>query len=223
MVNLQESCIKLTKMKALILIDLQNDFCEGGVMEVSDSDAVLPIANALMSYFDVVVATQNWYPANHGSFAANHLWRKPGQVIDLNGLPQILRIMHCVQNSFGANLHSGLNTEGVSKIIQKGTNAKLNSYSAFFDNGKTQDTGLDAYLKSQNIDTVYIMGLDTESCVKYTALDAISLGYSTFLIENGCRGANFTEGGLETALIQMQTKGVRIVQSDFILNELNLT
>jgi nicotinamidase/pyrazinamidase len=211
-------------MKALLLIDLQNDFCEGGVLEVSDSDTVLPIANALMPYFDVVVATQNWYPANHGSFAANHLWRKPGQVIDLQGLPQVLRIMHCVQNSFGANLHSGLNTvhrtpfgEGVSNIIQKGTDAGLDSYSAFFDNGKRKETGLKAYFKAENIDTVYIMGLGMESCVKHTALDAVSLGYKTFLIEDGCRGANFKEGGVENA-VELKNKGIKLIHSDYILS-----
>jgi nicotinamidase/pyrazinamidase len=206
-------------MKALILLDLQNDYCEGGILEVADSDAILPIANALMPYFDVVVATQDWYPANHGSFAANHLWRKPGQTIDLNGFPQVLETMHCVQNSFGASLHRGLNTEGVSKIFQKGMDAGFDSYSAFFDKGKRKETGLEAFLKTENIDTVYIMGIGTESCVKHTALDAVSLGYKTFLIEDGCRGYNFTEGGAENALIQIQTKGARIVQSNFILNE----
>jgi nicotinamidase/pyrazinamidase len=207
-------------MKALILIDLQNDFCEGGVLEIPDSDAVLPIANVLMPYFDVVVATQNWYPANHGSFAANHLWRKPGQIIDLQGLPQVLRIMQCVQNSFGANLHRGLNTEGVSKIIQKGTDAELDGYSAFFDNGKRKETGLETYFKAHNIDTIYVMGLG--KCVKHTVLDAISLGYRTFLIEDGCRGTDCTEGGVENASIQIQAQDLRIVQSEIIFSELNI-
>jgi nicotinamidase/pyrazinamidase len=204
-------------MKALILIDLQNDFCEGGVLEIPDSDAVLPIANSLMPSFDVVVATQNWYPANHGSFAANHLWRKPEQTIDFNGLQQVLRIMHCVQNSFGANLHSGLNTGGVSKIIQKGTDAGFDSYSAFFDKGQRKETGLEAYFKAHDIDTVYVMGLGT--CVKHTALDAVSLGYKTFLVENGCRGCHFTEGGVENALILLKQESVRIVQSNFISSQ----
>jgi nicotinamidase/pyrazinamidase len=131
--------------------------------------------------------------------------------------------MHCVQNSFGANLHRSLNTKGVYKIIQKGTDAGLDSYSAFFDNDKIKKTGLEAYLKTKNIDAVYIMGLGTESSVKYTALDAVSLGYKTFLIEDGCRGRDFTEGGVENALIQVQAEGVRIVQSNFILNEFDRT
>lgn len=207
-------------MKALLLIDIQNDFCAHGAMEVNDADAIVPIANQLMPLFDVVVATQEWHPADHKSFAANHLWRKVGQVIDVNGLPQRLEPMHCVQNMMGAMFHRDLNTEpaspfgrGVHHVVQKGTDAEIDSYSGFFDNGKRRQTDMDAYLKSKGIIEVYIMGLTTECCVKFTALDAVSLGYKTFLIENGCRDLNFNEGDTEKAVAEMAAVGVEILHS----------
>jgi nicotinamidase/pyrazinamidase len=202
-------------MKALLLIDIQNDFCLHGALEVKDADAVVPIANRLMPLFDVVVATQDWHPADHKSFAANHLWRKVGQVIDLNGLPQILWPMHCVQNMMGANFHRGLNTEGVHQVVQKGTDAEIDSYSGFFDNGKRKQTEMDAYLKSKGVTEVYIMGLTTDYCVKYTALDAVSLGYNAFLIEDGCKGVNLNEHDVEKAIEEMAANGVDIIDSNY--------
>ena len=203
-------------MKALIIVDLQNDFCKGGALEVKNGDAAIPIANLLMPKFDIVVATQNWYPANHGSFAANHLWRKPGQVIDLHGLQQELSAIHCVQNSFGAMFKKELNTEGVHKTIQKGTDSEVNSYSGFFDNGRRKQTELDDYLSSKNVDEVFVMGLATDYCVKFTALDAVSLGYRTYLIEDGSWGMNLTEGDVDHAILEMKKAGVKIVQSSEI-------
>lgn len=200
-------------MKALILVDLQNDFCEGGALEVKEGSQVIPIANALMPQFDIVVATQDWHPANHGSFAANHLWRKVGQVIDLNGLQQILWPMHCVQNSFGAMFHKQLHTEGVDKVIQKGTDPETDSYSGFFDNGRRHATELHGYLQSENINEVYIMGLATDYCVKFTALDALSLGYTTYLIEDGSRGVNLNEGDVPNAIEEMKKAGIHIIKS----------
>jgi nicotinamidase/pyrazinamidase len=202
-------------MKALLLIDIQNDFCAHGALEVKDADAVVPIANRLMPLFDVVVATQDWHPANHKSFAANHLWRKVGQVIDLNGLPQILWPMHCVQNMMGAMFHKSLNTEGVHHVVQKGTDAEIDSYSGFFDNGKRKQTDMDDFLKSKGVKEVYIMGLATDYCVKYTALDAVALGYKTFLIEDGCRGVNLNEHDAEKAIEEMATNGVVIIDSNY--------
>jgi nicotinamidase/pyrazinamidase len=214
-------------MKALLLIDIQNDFCLHGALEVKDADAIVPIANRLMPLFDVVVATQDWHPADHKSFAANHLWRKVGQVIDLNGLPQILWPMHCVQNMMGAMFHKELNlpagrqgTEGVHHVVQKGTDTEIDSYSGFFDNGKRKQTDMDAYLKSKGVTEVYIMGLATDYCVKYTALDAVSLGYKTFLMEDGCRGVNLNEGDVEKAIDEMVANGVDILNSNKIQIEL---
>lgn len=203
-------------MRALILVDLQNDFCKNGALEIKSGDAAIPIANLLMPKFDIVVATQDWHPANHGSFAANHLWRKPGQVIDLNGLQQLLYPIHCVQNSFGAMFKKGLNTEGVHKIIQKGTDPEVDSYSGFFDNGRRKQTELADYLTSKNVDEVFVMGLATDYCVKFTALDAVSLGYKTYLIEDGLWGVSLTEGDDNNAILEMKKAGVEIVQSSEI-------
>jgi nicotinamidase/pyrazinamidase len=203
-------------MKALLLIDIQNDFCAHGALEVKDGDAVVPIANRLMPHFDVVVATQDWHPADHKSFAANHLWRKVGQVIDLNGLPQILWPMHCVQNMMGASFHRSLNTEWVHHVVQKGTDTEIDSYSGFFDNGKRKQTDMDAYLKSKSVTDVYVMGLATDYCVKYTALDAVSLRYKTYLIEDGCRGVNLNEGDVENAVAEMAANGIDIINSNNI-------
>ncbi len=200
-------------MRALILVDLQNDFCQGGALEVKGGDEVIHIANQLMPSFDVVVATQDWHPANHGSFAANHLWRKVGQVIDLNGLQQILWPLHCVQNSFGAMFHNDLNSDKIDEIVQKGTHAEVDSYSGFFDNGRRQQTELDDYLKSKKVTEVYIMGLATDYCVKFTALDAVSLGYETCLIKDGSRGVNLNKGDVKRAIDEMKSKGVKVILS----------
>lgn len=203
-------------MKALLLIDLQNDFCKNGALEVPDGDAIIPIANALIPQFDVVVATQDWHPANHKSFAANHPWRKPGQLIDLNGLQQILWPIHCVQNSFGADFHKDLNTENIAHITYKGTDPEIDSYSGFYDNGHRKKTDLDAFLKEKGVKEVYIIGLATDYCVKYTALDAIKCGYATFVIQDGCRGINLQPDDVKNTWLELREKGAEIVTVDFL-------
>jgi nicotinamidase/pyrazinamidase len=172
-----------------------------------------------MKQFDTVVASQDWHPANHGSFAANHPWRKPGQVIDLHGLPQILWTIHCVQHSFGAEFVQELNQAGITKVFTKGTDPKIDSYSSFFDNGHRKATGMGDWLREQGIDTVYVMGLATDYCVKFTALDALELGFTTYLIEDGTRGVNLAEGDVDQAIAEMREKGVKIVQSADLLQE----
>jgi nicotinamidase/pyrazinamidase len=164
-----------------------------------------------MEKFELAVATQDWHPGNHGSFAANHLWRKPGQVIDLHGLPQVLWPIHCVQGSFGAELVDELNQAGITRIFQKGTDPDIDSYSGFFDNGRRKSTGLGEWLREQGVETVYVMGLATDYCVKHTALDALSLGFETFLIAEGCRGVNLEPGDVDRALAEMQAQGVVLV------------
>jgi nicotinamidase/pyrazinamidase len=206
-------------MKALILVDLQIDFCQGGALEVKGGDEIIPLANKLMPHFELVIATQDWHPANHGSFAANHLWRKPGQIIDLNGLPQVLWNMHCVQNSFGALLHPKLDKGHIHHISQKGTDPEVDSYSGFFDNGHRKTTDLDIYLKSKQVKEVYIMGLATDFCVKYTALDALGLGFKTYLIVDASRGVNLNEGDVDLAIEEMRAKGVIVVKSDSLMNK----
>lgn len=203
-------------MKALILVDLQNDFCAFGALAVPGGNDVIPIANDLMEQFDLVVATQDWHPATHGSFAANHPWRKPGQVIDLHGLPQVLWTIHCVQDTFGAEFVGNLNTDKITKIFPKGTDPEVDSYSGFFDNGHRKATGMGDYLKEQGVDTVYVMGLATDYCVKFTALDAVELGFKTYLIQEGCRGVNLQEGDVKKAILEMQERGVEMVSVEEI-------
>ena len=204
-------------MKALILVDLQNDFCLGGALAVNEGNKVIPIANQLMDKFDLVIATQDWHPADHGSFAANHLWHYPGEVIDLNGLQQVLWPIHCVNASFGAEFHKDLKTEKITTIFQKGTDKGIDSYSGFFDNGHRKSTGLGDYLKEKEVTEVYVMGLATDYCVKFTALDAIELGFNTYLIVEGSRGVNLQEGDVEKAIEEMKGKGVRLIEDLTIL------
>lgn len=201
-------------MKALILVDIQNDFCPGGHLEVPEGNQVVPVANALMDRFDLVVATQDWHPADHGSFAANHPWRKPGQVIDLNGLPQVLWPIHCVQESFGAEFVQSLHTDKIDQIFVKGTDPGIDSYSGFYDNGHRKATGMGDFLKEKGVDTVYVMGLATDYCVKFTALDAVALGFKTYLVADGCRGVNLNAGDVEQAIADMRSGGVAVTNSN---------
>lgn len=205
-------------MKALILVDIQNDFCPGGALEVPQGDAVIPIANALMQEFDLVVATQDWHPANHGSFAAQYPFQKPGNIIELDGLEQILWPIHCVQGSFGAQFVKELHTEPIEKIFQKGTDPKIDSYSGFFDNGKRKATGLATYLKEKGVDTVYVLGLAADYCVKFTALDAAELGFETYLVKDGTRGVNLEAGDTKKAFQELQEKGVKLCLSEELLS-----
>lgn len=200
-------------MKALILVDLQNDFCPLGALAVDGGEETIPIANELMDEFDLVVATQDWHPADHGSFAANYLWRYPGQVIELNGLPQVLWTIHCVNGTYGAEFHPALNTDKITKIFRKGTDKGIDSYSGFFDNGKRKSTGMEDYLTEQNVTEVYVMGLALDYCVKYTALDAVDLGFKTNLIVEGCRAVNLEAGDDEKALAEMQEKGIVMIEN----------
>ncbi len=204
-------------MRALICVDIQNDFCPGGSLEVREGDQVIPVANKLMEHFDLVVATQDWHPANHKSFAAMHPWRYPGDVIDLNGLQQILWPIHCVQGSFGAEFAPGLNADAFEKVFVKGTDTEIDSYSGFFDNGHRKATGLGDYLKEKDVEEVYILGLALDVCVKFTVLDALGLGFKTYLVEDGCRGVNLNEGDSDKALSEMREKGAIIAQSDQII------
>ncbi|MEZ4983618.1 MAG: bifunctional nicotinamidase/pyrazinamidase [Saprospiraceae bacterium] len=205
---------------ALLLIDLQRDFCPLGALPVPEGDQVIPVANALMPLFHTVVATQDWHPATHGSFAANHPWRKPGQVIDLHGLPQVLWPMHCVQDSFGAEFEPSLQVAGITKVFTKGTNPDIDSYSGFYDNGHRQSTGMGEWLKEQGIRRVYIMGLATDYCVKFSALDAVALGFETWLITDGCRGVNLTAGDVDAALATLKEKGVHFTTFEALLQPL---
>lgn len=200
-------------MEALLLVDLQNDFLPGGALGVLEGDQVIPVANRIQEYFDIVIATADWHPPGHGSFASSHPGCKAGDVIELSGMPQVLWPDHCVQHTEGAEFSPHLNTGKIDKVIYKGMDPEIDSYSGFFDNGRQKATGLETYLRDQKVDTVYVMGLATDYCVKYTALDAVSLGYRTWLIEDGCRGVGVAEGDVERALAEMKAAGVRVVKS----------
>lgn len=195
--------------RALILVDIQYDFCPGGALAVPKGNEVVEIANLVVDKkWDRVIATQDWHPAEHQSFASNHPGKQPYEGIDLHGLPQVLWPAHCIQGTRGSEFHDNLDVERVHKVIQKGTDPKVDSYSGFLDNGGRNDTGLDAYLKSQGITDVYVMGLATDYCVKFTALDALKLGYRTFLIQDGCRGVNINPDDSAQAIADMVDAGV---------------
>jgi nicotinamidase/pyrazinamidase len=204
-------------VKALILVDIQNDFLPGGALAVPDGDAVVPIANKLQNAFPLVVATQDWHPASHGSFAANHSGRKPFEQINLNGLDQTLWPIHCVQGSRGAEFAPGLNRDRIEKVFQKGTDPGIDSYSGIFDNGHRKATGLGDWLKSKGVTDVFICGLATDYCAKFTALDAVSLGFKTHLVEDACRGVNLRPDDVKNAIKEMKRAGVAIVQSADLL------
>jgi nicotinamidase/pyrazinamidase len=197
-------------MNALIIVDMQNDFVQGGTLPVSGGEELAPIINGYQAMFDLVVATQDWHPANHGSFAANYRERKPGEVIDLDGLPQVLWPVHCVQNTPGADFIPGLNQDKWAAIFQKGIDPEVDSYSGFFDNGRRRSTGLGDFLRKQNVTTVYLAGLATDYCVKFTALDATALGFSTVLFDDACQGVELQAGDVAKAIDQMTAAGVTV-------------
>lgn len=204
--------------EALVLVDLQYDFLPTGMLPVAEGDQVIPVANALMPHFQTVVATQDWHPANHGSFAANHPWRKPGQVIDLHGLEQVLWPIHCVQGSFGAELVGDLNTDHITAVFQKGTDPEVDSYSGFFDNGHRNSTGMAKWLKDKGVDTIYVMGLATDYCVKFTVLDGLGEGFKTYWITDGCRGVELQTGDIAAALTMGEEAGAVLMSSEALIN-----
>nr|HEX4313773.1 bifunctional nicotinamidase/pyrazinamidase [Kofleriaceae bacterium] len=195
---------------ALVLVDLQYDFCPGGALAVRDGDATIAVANREMPRFDIVVATQDWHPANHQSFASQHPEAKPYDLIDLHGLPQVVWPPHCVQGTHGAELHAGLDRARITHVSQKGTDAQIDSYSGFFDNGKRKATGLGDWLHSRGVTELTVLGLATDYCVKFTALDARALGFSVTLIAAGCRGVELALGDGERAIAEMRAAGVAI-------------
>jgi nicotinamidase/pyrazinamidase len=205
-------------MNALILVDIQNDFLPDGPLPVPEGDLIVPIVNRLQARFDLIVATQDWHPANHGSFAATHPERAPGEVIDWHGLEQILWPVHCVQDTPGADFAAGLNRHEWERIFAKGIDARIDSYSGFHDNGHRQATGLGDYLREHGVTEVYIAGLATEYCVKFTVLDALKLGFKTYLIEDACRGVDLQPGDVTRAIETMRAAGAHIVTAEEILN-----
>ena len=207
-------------MKALILVDIQTDFLPGGALAVPDGAAIIPVVNRLQAKLPLVVATQDWHTANHGSFAANHPGNNVFEQIDLNGLPQTLWPVHCVQGTPGAELATGLQRERIAKIFPKGTDAGIDSYSGLNDNGHRKSTGLGEWLKAKGVTEVFVCGLATDYCVKFTALDAAQMGFKTFFIEDASRGVNLQPDDVKNAAAEMNRAGITTVQSADLLTRL---
>jgi len=196
--------------EALIVIDVQNDFCPGGALAVAEGDAIIPRINALMGQFQTVVLTQDWHPANHASFAANHPGAEPFSLIEMAYGPQVLWPVHCVQDTPGAAFHSALATDPAQMVIRKGFRAGIDSYSAFFENDRTTATGLEGYLRNRGVTGVTLVGLATDYCVAYSALDAARLGFEATVLMGACRAIDLN-GSLAEARAQMQTAGVMLL------------
>lgn len=196
-------------MKALIVIDVQNDFCPGGALAVAEGDLIVPGINALMKGFDAVVLTQDWHPAGHSSFASSHDGAAPMSVIEMPYGPQVLWPDHCIQGSNGAALHADLQTDHADMIIRKGYNPAIDSYSAFFENDHKTPTGLHGYLQTRGITDLTLVGLATDFCVNYSAVDAAQLGYTVTVMTSLCRGIDF-DGSLDSALGTMAKAGVAV-------------
>jgi nicotinamidase/pyrazinamidase len=182
-------------MNALILVDLQNDFMPGGNLAVPTGDEILPLANELQRSFQLVIATQDWHPKTHKSFASNHPGKKPFEHIDLHGLEQVLWPDHCIQNSRGADFHSSLDARKVEAIFRKGMNPDIDSYSGFYDNGHKKSTGMAGYLRDRKIQKLFICGLAADYCVAFTAMDALKENFETYIIEDATRAIDLVNYG----------------------------
>ena len=209
-------------MRALILVDLQNDFMPGGALSVPGADEVIPVANRLARRFKLVVASRDWHPPDHGSLVTSHPGRRPGDVIELDGLEQILWPAHCLQGSAGARFVDGLELGADVPVFDKGTDPDVDSYSCFFDNARRRSTGLDRFLKERDVRQIYLLGVATDYCVKFSALDAAQLGFETLVVEDGCRGIDLEPGDVERAFAAMEDAGVRRVRSDEVSDERGL-
>ncbi len=198
-------------MNALVIIDLQNDFMPGGSLAVPKGDEIVSLINDLQEKFDLVVATQDWHPEGHASFATSHKNVKEFEVIKLQGLDQVMWPEHCIQNTAGAEYHPDLNTARIETIFRKGTNLNIDSYSGFFDNAHLKSTGLAGYLREKNIKNLFFAGLAAEYCVYFSIIDALDEGFNAVLIEDATRALNQEE--FEKAKLKILRKGGRIIES----------
>lgn len=201
-------------MKTLVLIDVQNDFMPGGALAVPEGDKIVPLVNDLQNKFDLVIATQDWHPSGHASFASSHQNSEEFEVINLDGLDQVLWPDHCVQNTEGANFHPKLTTSKIEAIFRKGTDIKIDSYSGFYDNAHQKSTGLSGYLKEKAAGELYFAGLAAEYCVYFSILDALAEGFQVTLIEDATRALNNKE--FEKAKIDILRKGGKIISAEEI-------
>ncbi len=194
---------------ALIVIDVQYDFCDGGALAVPEGDTVVPGINALMGDYPAVILTQDWHPAGHSSFASSHPGKAPMEMTEMPYGPQVLWPDHCIQGSQGAELHAGLDTERADLIIRKGMNPNIDSYSAFFENDHETPTGLEGYLRTRGITDLTMVGLATDFCVNFSAVDAARLGFTVTVREDLCRAIDF-DGSLAAAREKMHVAGVQL-------------
>jgi len=201
-------------MQALIIVDIQNDFLPGGALAVQNGDAVIPVINKLQSQFDLVVATQDWHPADHKSFASMHPGKKIFDEIKLNGLPQVLWPDHCVQGTAGADFSSMLDTKKIEAIFRKGMDKNIDSYSGFFDNRKKKATGMGDYLKGRGVSSIYVCGLAADYCVYFTALDGLEMGFQSTIIRDATRAID--EENFQKVLKEFLSKGGKEIGSDAI-------
>lgn len=199
--------------RVLLIIDVQNDFCPGGSLAVDDGDAVVSVINRIMPLFPRVVATQDWHPADHVSFASRHPGRAPLDVVDAGGITQVLWPDHCVQGSRGADLHPRLAVARIGLLLRKGMQPGLDSYSAFLENDHRTDTGLRFWLAGMRVREIVLCGLATDYCVRASALDARRLGFRVTLVQDACRGVDAPKGSVQAALAEMEKARVRIVDS----------
>lgn len=199
-------------MKALLIVDVQNDFCPGGALEVKDGDKIIPIINDIVKEFDVVVQTQDWHPNNHSSFASKYSDKKEYETIELSYGTQVLWPDHCVQGTKGADFHKDLITEHTQLIIRKGFNPEIDSYSAFYENDQATTTGLAGYLKEKGVKELYITGLATDFCVKWSAIDGVKEGFDVFVLEDACRGIDLNDS-VAIAWEEMTSAGAKKMTS----------
>ena len=198
---------------ALLVLDVQNDFCPGGELEVKEGDIVVPVINQMVSMFFKVIATMDWHPKDHVSFASNHPGMKVFDSVDVNGVDQVLWPDHCVRGTKGADFHPGLDDKHFDIILRKGTDPLCDSYSAFYENDRKTATGLEYYLKGLGVSENYICGLATDYCVFYSAIDSVKTGFNTSLIIDATRGVDVPQGNVKRAVDDMKLAGVTIVRS----------
>jgi len=206
-------------MKALLLVDIQNDFLPGGALEVEGGDQIIPVVNKIIEKFELIIATQDWHPSDHKSFASQHEGKIPGDIIKLKDIDQVLWPDHCIQGTAGAAFSKELNQNRIKKIFVKGIDPEIDSYSGFFDNGHLRSTGLGDYLRDAKVEEIFVVGLATDYCVKFTALDSVTEGFKTYVIADATKAVNLKPNDYEDALAEMRQAGAIILNSKELLSD----
>jgi nicotinamidase/pyrazinamidase len=204
-------------MKALLIVDIQNDFCPGGALAVHGGDTIIPVVNRLIDRFDIIIQTQDWHPAGHSSFASSHQDKNPYETIEMEYGTQVLWPDHCVQGTHGADFHPSLITQKTQVIIRKGFRKEIDSYSTFYENDQKTATGLTGYLNRCSVTDIYAVGLATDFCVKWSVLDGIDEGFSMYVVKDAVQGIDL-DGSVEKAWAEMAKNGANIITSEEILN-----